>query len=330
MSIMATKKEEVGGERPKNTQCVWLPYQRRADRFLYQLQTLEAASNSRKVTRNQTVHTARTAAHRVLNTIELLESILSNLPIRDIFILQRVSRQFYDTIAYSIQIRQKLFIRSRVPEQTWDLCSEGLIVKPRHHPQRLQLLPHSASNTNRIGDPLTPALLNPLLEQTYLNDTGEPLLSRLRFDEYDRATFQLKHFSPSYGSWRSMQLTEPSCEKVCTQASLLEISRATAKLSAFIERLEVEEADGVTLGSLVDAMYTSPLVQQLHFDSFRNARMRRAEIVHRGADELLEEDKTEVGGEDVSEAVRIHIDFLGMIFPNDEEWARFEEEGVLE
>jgi hypothetical protein len=49
-------------------------------------------------------------AHKVLNTTELLEAILVELPIRDLLFSQRVCRTFKDTIANSIRLQQALFL----------------------------------------------------------------------------------------------------------------------------------------------------------------------------------------------------------------------------
>ncbi|OCL15321.1 hypothetical protein AOQ84DRAFT_49271 [Glonium stellatum] len=54
-----------------------------------------------------------TTATRVLDTPELLESILLHLPLQDLLHSQRVSRQFHAAITSSPSIQQALFLRAK-------------------------------------------------------------------------------------------------------------------------------------------------------------------------------------------------------------------------
>ncbi|KAF2174138.1 hypothetical protein M409DRAFT_16408 [Zasmidium cellare ATCC 36951] len=58
------------------------------------------------------------AAARVLDTVELLEMIILDLPIRDVFSKQRVSRRWRSTVAESIQLQQALFLKPIPSEQS--------------------------------------------------------------------------------------------------------------------------------------------------------------------------------------------------------------------
>lgn len=61
---------------------------------------------------------ANAARTKVFQTPELFEAILECLPIRTIFIIQRVSAGFRDTVTYSLRIQQKLFLRTAVTADT--------------------------------------------------------------------------------------------------------------------------------------------------------------------------------------------------------------------
>lgn len=62
-----------------------------------------------RITRAMALSASR---HAVLETTELLESILVYLPFKELFVIQRVSRRFRDVIASSNQLQTKMFLRS--------------------------------------------------------------------------------------------------------------------------------------------------------------------------------------------------------------------------
>jgi hypothetical protein len=106
-----------------------------------------------------TTDTPRQAA---LNTTEILENILSYLPNRTVFGVQRVCRQWRDAIAVSPTIQGKLFLRLRgqTPE-TW------LLNNPEEKKFRVAAPAdiESPSEVNFGQRPLfMPVTLNPLLE----------------------------------------------------------------------------------------------------------------------------------------------------------------------
>jgi hypothetical protein len=82
---------------------------------------LNLSATSRRTTRSMTTDAPRQAA---LNTTEILENILTYLPNRAVFGVQRVCRQWRNTIASSPTIQEKLFLRlrHRTPE-TWMLTN---------------------------------------------------------------------------------------------------------------------------------------------------------------------------------------------------------------
>lgn len=79
----------------------------------------ETPPSFRRHTRGMNTDAARKA---VLNTTELLESILVFLPAKTLFGVQRVSKQFQAIIARSIPVQEKMFLRVRnKPQPTWQL-----------------------------------------------------------------------------------------------------------------------------------------------------------------------------------------------------------------
>jgi hypothetical protein len=63
----------------------------------------------------------------VFGTCELLEGVLSYLPLKDLFVLQRVSKQWGKVIAASPQLQEKMFLRlqSNIPQETWVIDNLG-------------------------------------------------------------------------------------------------------------------------------------------------------------------------------------------------------------
>lgn len=57
----------------------------------------------------------------MFGTCELLEGVLSYLPLKDLFVLQRVSKQWGKVNAASPQLQEKMFLRlqSKIPQETW-------------------------------------------------------------------------------------------------------------------------------------------------------------------------------------------------------------------
>lgn len=284
----------------------------------------------RRVTRSHTADAAQRTVHSVFTNDDLLEAILVTLPIRGIFIVQSVCRQFKDTIALSVKIQQKLFLRSLVKKETWDLCGPGKTDQSRHL-HKTKLLPHHASKVDsRIGEPLTPAVLCPLLDQVHLDKPIPVLLRRLRVEEHDRAVFVLRNSRRSSGSWRGMHVTDPPCRKLSFKAALLDICRTPVKRAVMFPGLTLEEPNGVTLGRIVDAMFTTRSVQLVHYNRPADKRVRYCETVDRSIDELRAEYRGEDGDADFCEVVRLYIDLIDMVLPTGAEWAEFRENGILE
>jgi hypothetical protein len=91
----------------------------------------ETPTTSRRHTRGMTTDAARKA---VLNTSELLESILVCLPPKTLFGVQRVSKQFQGIIATSIPIQEKMFLRLRnKPRQYWLLREQATVFRTNRY-----------------------------------------------------------------------------------------------------------------------------------------------------------------------------------------------------
>ncbi|KAF2167177.1 hypothetical protein M409DRAFT_22606 [Zasmidium cellare ATCC 36951] len=64
------------------------------------------------------------ARNAVLNTAELLENVLFNLPARQLFTVKRVSRRFKAAVEKSIDIQSKMFLRMQEPDESWGVLGD--------------------------------------------------------------------------------------------------------------------------------------------------------------------------------------------------------------
>ncbi|KAK5723107.1 hypothetical protein LTR17_013977 [Elasticomyces elasticus] len=82
-----------------------------------------STSSARSTTRLTTKHSVFNA---VLLTTELLEPILSQLPMKDLLLAQRVSRKWRDVIMQSKEMQQKLFMLPIEANHIWDMYDPGV------------------------------------------------------------------------------------------------------------------------------------------------------------------------------------------------------------
>ncbi|KAK4496477.1 hypothetical protein PRZ48_012457 [Zasmidium cellare] len=73
------------------------------------------------------------AVDQVFSTTELLEMILLNLPLFDLFVLQRTCKTFRDTIHGSIKLKQHMFLAPKTTKTTeWNPLMGSLLFQPKH------------------------------------------------------------------------------------------------------------------------------------------------------------------------------------------------------
>ncbi|KAF7187886.1 hypothetical protein HII31_10786 [Pseudocercospora fuligena] len=132
-----------------------------------------------------------TACHAVLNTTELLESILFQLPIQQVLCVQRASKQWQNTIARSPNLQVALFLKP----------FGGSAQSGGKSVDTADAKDHSSITT-------TPALINPLprFATSELSWNG---LTEVYLNIHDRSFSNLirKHCK---GSWQSMLLFQPA------------------------------------------------------------------------------------------------------------------------
>jgi hypothetical protein len=167
--------------------------------------------------------TSNSAQLAVFGTCELLEDILSYLPLKSLFVVQRVSRQWSGVISGSPVLQENMFLRlkSTAPKETW--FSASTITFDHHH--RL----HSGGSVKVIqGDPTSfrrlenssttnkklymPTALNPVLQMSHpLQST----LQHLSDGKREAVSFRIRSSALNKRSslW-NMYISDPPCRKV--------------------------------------------------------------------------------------------------------------------
>jgi hypothetical protein len=186
----------------------------------------------------------------VFGTCELLEGVLSYLPLKDLFVLQRVSKQWGKVIAASPQLQEKMFLRlqSKIPKETWVIDSLGespfdvfmeshasFMLRTRKLEFRLAKTP--SSEAKRLYTPIT---LSPALQilRSCLKTPQRVLGSR------ERASISVRRAElDEHSSLCEMYLSDPPCCKV--RLSLLTEPAGEGSL--------IKSNKGVTVGDVLMA-----------------------------------------------------------------------------
>ncbi|KAK3690776.1 hypothetical protein LTR37_018998 [Vermiconidia calcicola] len=198
----------------------------------------------------------------VFNTTELLEQILLCLPMKSVFVSQRVCTHFKDTILKSNALQQKLFLRPAGDKSVLWLIRPSI---PRGQLQeKFAKAPADVhfrvANASEVMDGTVrryrPAALNPLLRlDTDIPAHDREAACRVWSRVGDRLALDLKIKIGIAHSWRDMYLTDPPCESINLAASWFVGLPDTPDVEICSTVTAVlQDTDGLTLGALVDAV----------------------------------------------------------------------------
>lgn len=192
--------------------------------------------------------TASSMATAVFNVQELLESVLSYLPVVDLVRSRRVNKTLHRLIETSPKLQRKLFLlpRNNLPKY-WSWASkENTNDRSFLSSRRLT----SASSSSREKSNIV-ALLNPLLQaddwdiKSSLDETRSLVV--VSSTEIDKRILTTKN------KWPEMYLTNPPCTEVRIAFSYCEISDKIHNQRLHVKR-EVYDPAGVTFASIWDAL----------------------------------------------------------------------------
>ncbi|KAK3621923.1 hypothetical protein LTR56_022510 [Elasticomyces elasticus] len=327
--MVARKRKAIGGDdeeapgsgrRTQRTKGVDGDYKK-------EQMTATPASTEEHITRAMTTDASRQA---VFATAELLETILMHTPIKNVFVAQRVSTQFRNVVAKSIQLQQKLFLRLPKLQSTerWTVtAAAGQAYFPPMRVVRLEsteALPANVAVTQRgqscLYKPAT--LLNPQFEAKHVGERPVVMQDFAMRALYNARHIGLQEVAPRSraltisGSWRKMYLTDRPCNKAWLKIDWL--IATTPPLYGTISGIaETQETRGFTTGALVEAVLDEEQIVYYH--------CRGAEEICPGktsVNSLIRKLEIETGK--TATVTLLDIQMLDVLLPTDEERAMVE------
>lgn len=200
--------------------------------------------------------TTDAARKAVLHTNELLEEVILYLPMKTIFGVQRVCKQFKDVIATSPKIQTKMFLRLRndVPDEKWALERLQKAQRPRlAHLDDARFRKVDVKTKARLS--YRPVILNPLLEVVSLIE-GALSANRL-YNSVDRREAVTMSFSQSHfgtqPSFLKTYISDPPCYTAngAITADFLFDSAGEYAVRGTVWARDVTLEQGLTIGDVV-------------------------------------------------------------------------------
>jgi len=196
------------------------------------------------------------AHHRALDVPEVLENILVHLPIRDLFIHQRVSKQF-QAATESPSCRKKMFLAlSDRRHESWRLLGKYELKRGGNMSRwRFECVRPCDADYQL---PIAPAVLNPLLVLNPLFVCRSERLSCAQRRGWFRPSFERVVLEPrqprivgSHSSLLATYISDPPCKKAVV--NILFIPAIKSRILAIIpEQITVWSETGLKLGDLWD------------------------------------------------------------------------------
>ncbi|KAK0254406.1 hypothetical protein B0A54_13182 [Friedmanniomyces endolithicus] len=255
----------------------------RKSRSLVVPATPDVPAKESRASRSRTTEITNGPRVAVFMTTELLEDILILLPLKKIFVIQRVCRQFRKVVATSVKIQQKLFLR--LPGhgllEKWTMFRiESSNSQPRLKLTRLQINGSRPTTTILDHDNQTclygaaatwnPYFSNQLAHRYQFSRTRYPIFDQSTHYGSDGTVFVLL----GSASWRGMYLTDQPCKtaNVYLHWSIATRPRTTGRIEGYAS---TETPDGFTLGSLLDAALRITVDSQVYYEGYTGFDIRK-------------------------------------------------------
>ncbi|KAK3634960.1 hypothetical protein LTR22_019452 [Elasticomyces elasticus] len=227
--------------------------------------TLTFKQKKRYASTSTSSMTRAAPCHAVFATAELLENILVHAPVKTIFGVQRVCRQFRDIVKTSIILQDKMFLRPPTTAEAvevWGILkdADGTWVDEVVRINNMHDLPH---NVRRLWDheaDVRQAMShpNPLLEIDVAH--GQDLKSQLLLRMFYGESFHLNVRNEELrdcSSWRNTYMATLPWEKYRVILRWEILVRPALQGTIVVPVPDPDLATGHTLGSLVDAAMRS-------------------------------------------------------------------------
>ena len=211
-------------------------------------------STNTRVERNHGMLTRRIttsyARNAVFNTAELLESILSELPLENIIAVRLVNKHWNAIIVTSPRIRRKLFLAPEPKYETWACDRKYQTI----HKWRPDVVEHFGREWARRQYPITPATLNPLLFTREPEAERGTLMKRSEICESLRLLAK-PDLANTTSIYRNMFVCMPPMTKAefCFYYHVGErVSRRRKRCVTHFIRLRVENRQGVRFRDILE------------------------------------------------------------------------------
>ncbi|OQO10425.1 hypothetical protein B0A48_03721 [Cryoendolithus antarcticus] len=220
-------------------------------------------SSTGRVTRGMT---RIAAVHAVLGTTELLEGILLNVPMFDLFVIQRVSQSFRDCIAKSHKLQERMWLRlSGRPAEKWEVE-----VLPDNYGWSDGRFKQQISADTDGSDEISSsqmAMHTPVILCPFAWSGGDAFCSAYSVTKpyvYLRSPHDKKSLRTDLtqlGTWREMYVTDPPCITVQVHLTYKYWPKGRRFHHEFMLGVlkNVQEDMGVKFGHLVSGTLREPL-----------------------------------------------------------------------
>jgi hypothetical protein len=211
------------------------------------------------------------ASQRALHIPEVVENILVHLPIKDLFVHQRVSRTFQTSIAESPAIRKKMFLAldTKAPRESWRLVQKQ---KKRERGRNRRYFYPGTDDEPGITTPVT---LNPILEVTRPGLQAHTSCAQ-RKESFDVENVRLKardYVIDSDSSLLAMYVSDPPCKDLTVRFEFG--FDLPSQLRGFYSgSVKLHSETGLKLGDLWDGALGASLVfRQEDNGTYQRGRM---------------------------------------------------------
>lgn len=213
------------------------------------------------------------AVAQVLETVELLENVLLHLDANKVFVLQRVSIGWRNTINQSIRIKRVLFLAS-VGGHTVQPIAKAIgpdigdaipVYAPGTLTLNVQHIHHcfSPATRNMISDPELSGDIEGRLDGMCQVTVGRK--GKARAVQFARAGPSNRSAGASLerlwqdfhnnASWKRMFLTQPPCTAIQVHTLVRPVSCPRRELQALVvQRCRIVHKDGITIGDLFNEL----------------------------------------------------------------------------
>ena len=252
------------------------------------------------------------AHHRALDISEILDNILVQLPIKDLFVHQRVSKQF-QAATKSPACQKKMFLKlSDTARETWRLVPSK---KKRGKGRNRWSFKCVEPGSDDDQETTTPVILNPLLEVAWLGaHESASCAQRKRSETPASEQVRVRAVEQSIGTHSSllnMYISDPPCKVLMVASVFIPPVHGRAR-SLYSMDVMLQSETGLKLGDIWDGALSAS-GDRLWKDD--NGRMQRVRV------DSLRQLLNDVSDRGVILDLPWYLQLVDVVVPTTKEWA---------